>query len=330
MTEYPRPPSFDFGAATLQGFNLPGGRRYLIRVALWTSLIMTLVYAIFGTPIVKAYIQFFQDVVVLEQSSGGSDPDPEAVFAMMLPMFRAASMILVLSLAQMFVFAAAETAIYRNLLHGEDKGLFPLRFGMDEWRVLGTRFVVGIILGGLYFALYIVALIIGLIFFGIAGAFESGILAVLGGLVTFALIIAAVVALIWVAIRLAPSSAYSVRDGVFNPVASWKSMQGRIWPALGSYLILYIIGYIAISIVLGIIFMTLLFSSGIMGILIQMDETTSEMPDFGPVWEHVTSAGFLIPLLLAIFVSFFLSIVWYGLVWAMWGYFAKTDQSVEA
>jgi len=44
MTEYSRPSSFDFGAATLQGFNLPGGRGYLIRVAAWTAVLLTILY----------------------------------------------------------------------------------------------------------------------------------------------------------------------------------------------------------------------------------------------------------------------------------------------
>ena len=50
------------------------------------------------------------------------------------------------------------------------------------------------------------------------------------------------------------------------------------------------------------------------------------MPDFSPLVDQVSSAGFIVPLLIAIFVSLFLSLIWYAMIWSMWGYMAKDKQ----
>ena len=327
MTDYSQSPSFDFGKAILQGFNLPGGNSYLFRVAVWSTLLLTIIYVALGAPIVRAYVEVFQNVIAMEHNLDGSEPDPEVMLAMMAPMFRAMGIFTLIYLFQITIFASAETAIYRNLIHKEDRGIFPLTFGMDELRVLGTRIVVGLILFGLYLGVYIVATIIGAIFFGIAGAADSGALAAIGGILMFLLILAAIAVFVWGAVRLAPSSAFSVKNRAFNPMASWKPMKGLVWPAVGSYLILYLLGYFILGFISFFVFMALFFSSGIMGVLVQLDGSSSQIPDFAPVWDHVTSAGFIIPLVIAMFITMFLLMIWYGSIWSLWGYFAKTEWS---
>ena len=327
MTDYSRPPSFDFEKAIFQGFNLPGGKGYFFRVAGWGALLITIIYVSLGGPVVSAYIDVFKNAIEMEFNLDGPDPDPNVWFATMAPMFRAVGMIFLISIFQIVVFASAETAIYRNLLHEEDRGIFPLTFGMDELRVLGTRIVVGLILYGVILGIYIVTLIIAAVLFGLAGAADSGGLAAIGGILIFLLILAAIAAFIWIAVRLAPASAFSVKNRAFNPVASWGHMKGLVWPAIGSFLILYLLGYFILGFLVWFIFMGLFFSSGIIGVFMELDDSTSEFPDFSPVVEHFTSAGFIIPLVIAIFISMFLSMIWYGSIWSLWGYFAKTEWS---
>jgi len=325
MSEYSRPPSFDFGAATLQGFNLPGGKRYLFRVALWTAALLTLAYVILGTPIVKAYVDVFKNAIEMEHSLDGTT-DPDAFLAVMAPMFRAMGMVMLIGLLQVAIFAAAETAIYRNILHGEDRGVFPLTFGTDEFRVLGTRLVVGLMLGCAYVGAYLIAFIIGAILVGLAGATGSSVLAAISGILIFGLIIVAIAAFVWVAIRLAPSAAFSVKYRAFNPFASWAPMKGLVWPAIGSFLILYLVGYFILNFVITIIFIVLFFASGIMGVIMEIDASANELPDMSPLWEHLSSPGFMIPLILGVFVSIFLWMIWYGTLWSLWGYLAKQEQ----
>lgn len=325
MTDSSRPSSFDFGAATLQGLNLPGGKSYIFRVAAWTAIVLTCLYVALGTPIVRAFVEVVQNAIEMELPIDDAEPDPEVVFAMMAPMFRAVGLIFLISLLQMFVFAAAETAIYRNLFHGEDRGVFPLTFGIDELRVLGSRIVVGFIVGGVYMGLYLVGVIAGLIIFGIAGATGSGGITALGGILVFFLFLGAVGVIIWVAVRLAPTSAYSVKLRAFNPVASWAPMQGKVWPAIGSFLILYFVGYFIISFAIGIVFLFMFLASGILKPLMELDTTSTEIPDFSGVWAQVSSAGFIIPMVIGVFLAIFLSLLWWGMIWSMWGYFAKSD-----
>jgi len=223
MSEYSRPPSFDFGAATLQGFNLPGGKRYLFRVALWTAALLTLAYVILGTPIVKAYVDVFKNAIEMEHSLDGTT-DPDAFLAVMAPMFRA----------------------------------------------MGIA--------------YLIAFIIGAILVGLAGATGSSVLAAISGILIFGLIIVAIAAFVWVAIRLAPSAAFSVKYRAFNPFASWAPMKGLVWPAIGSFLILYLVGYFILNFVITIIFIVLFFASGIMGVIMEIDASAPVTQVEGEIW----------------------------------------------
>lgn len=329
MSEYNMAPSFDFGAATLQGFNLPGGRSYLVRVAVWAALLMTIIYVALGGSIVRAYIDVFQNMITTEFDVSGNGQDPKVLMAMMAPMIRATGVMMLIGLLQVIVFTSAETAIYRNLFHQEDRGVFPLTFGMDELRVLGTRFVVGLILGGIYIGVYLGVFLIGAMFAGAAGALESGFLGAIGGILILLMFIAAIAVFAWVAVRLAPASAYSVKDRVFSPLASWTPMKGRVWPAIGSFLIVYFVGYFVLGFVLSIVFVVLFLSSGIIGVMMDLDVTSDATPDFSAIGEHISSAGFIIPLIIAIFISMFLAMIWYGSIWSMWGYFAKDAKDPE-
>lgn len=322
MTEYTSPQSFDFGAAIGQGFNLPGGKSYLIRVAAWSALVLTIVYAALGTPIVKAFVDMMANAIEMEVSLDGAGPNPEDFMAVMAPMFRAMGLMMLIGLLQMAVFAAAEAAIYRNLFHKEDRGVFPLMFGMDELRVFGTRLVIGFILGAIYMGLYVAVILIGTI----AAAINSGIFAALAGLLIFALVVAAIAGFVWATVKLAPASAYAVKLRAFNPFASWEPMKGLVWSAIGSYLVLYLIGYFILSFVLLIVFVIFFLSSGIIGALMKLETSEDVIPDLSALGEQLTSAGFIIPLLITIFISLFASLIWYGAIWSMWGYFAKDKQ----
>jgi len=102
-------------------------------------------------------------------------------------------------------------------------------------------------------------------------------------------------------------------------------MKGLVWPAVGSYLILYVVGYFILNFIVFIVFTVLFLSSGIAGVLTQLGPAATEVPDFLPVMEYLTSARFLIPLALAGTITMFLTMFWYVTIWSMWGYFAKTE-----
>jgi len=324
-----RPPSFDFGAATLQGFNLPGGKSYFFRVAIWAALLITIVYVVLGAPVVRAFVDLGQNAIEADYNLDGSVAEQQDVISMMVPMFRAMGILVLIGFFQVAIFAVAETAIYRNLFHGEDRGVFPLTFGIDELRVFGTRIVVGFILSGIYMAAYVLPFLLGGVLVGIGDASGLDFLAGIGAVSIFLLIIAGFTTFVWVAVRLAPTAAYSVKMRTFSPLASWAPMKGFVWPAIGGYLLLYLVGYTILSFVLAIVFLLLFMASGIFGVLMEIDTASNTVPDVSPVWEHMSSAGFIIPLVIAIFTSVLLMMIWYGMTWSLWGYFAKDEEAAE-
>lgn len=106
-------------------------------------------------------------------------------------------------------------------------------------------------------------------------------------------------------------------------MGSWKIMKSYVWPTLGSVLIVGIIGYIALSIFWMLASIILFMSSGIIGVLTEMDFESNEMPDFSPLLEQMSSAGFIVPAVIILFLAMFVSFLFIGAIWSIWGYIAK-------
>jgi len=320
-------PRFDFGAAITQIFDLPSGRGYLCRVLGFATLLLTLAFILLGFPIVKAYVSFFQEIASLDVATEMTESEEiAAVYRSMAPIFAAMGWASMLYIVQIGIYISVETALYRNILRGEDKGFFPLRFGMDEFKVLVTRIVVAIILYGVFFIAYFVLAIIGLVVFGIASSGDSTAAMGIVGIFAFLVILALIGGLIYAAIRLAPSAAFSVRDEDYTPVGSWSTVKTYFWPTFGAVLVVGMVGYIGLSILSLIAFGILFYASGIFPLLMSLENT--DTPDFTPVVDALTSAGFIIPALTITMMFVFLSLLYTGAIWSIWGYVAKlTDKT---
>ena len=321
-----RAPKFVVGDAVKQVFNLPGGMGYLFRVLGFGSLLFTVLFILLGVPIIRAYVEMFSNLMALENLD--SEPDPEEMLEIMGPIFAAMGYIFLLYIGQYFVFVSVETALYKNIIRGEDKGFFPLRFGYDEWRVFGLRLVVGLMLYIAYMVAYFVAIIVFMMFFGLAlagtGGGEPSVgLGIVGGLLFILFIFGFIVAYLYALIRLAPTAAISVRTRDFNPVGSWKIMKSYVWPTLGAVLIIGIIGYIALSIFWLIAVSILIVVSGLPGVLSRMDFESNDAPDFSPLIEQISTAGFIIPSVIILFLMMVVSFLFIGAIWSIWGYIAK-------
>ena len=319
-----RAPRFDFGAAVTQVFNLPSGNGYLFRVLGFGTLILSLSFVLLGYPIVKAYISMFQGMAAMDTTSGLSEAEEiQMALETMQPIFAAMGWFSLLYLVQIGVYVSVETALYRNIIRGEDKGLFPLRFGGDEFKVLITRIVVAVILYAVLVACYFVIIILGAMAFGLGSS--TGSTAALGiiGVLAFVLFLGLVGVMIYASIRLAPSAAFAVRDIDYTPVGSWGTMKTYFWPTFGAVLVVGIIGYIVISIFSFLALGTLLFASGIFSKLIVLDETSSDTPDFTPLLDTLASPGFIIPAAIVTLMTIFLGLLYTGAIWSIWGYVAK-------
>ncbi|MEP4051847.1 MAG: hypothetical protein ABJN22_06365 [Litorimonas sp.] len=321
-----RAPKFDFGAAITQIFNLPGGKGYLFRVVGFATLLLTVAFVLFGIPIVKSYVAMFQSIATMEATTGMSEAEElAAVMATMQPMFASMGWFSLLYIAQIGLYISVETALYRNIILGEDKGFFPLRFGGDEFRVLVTRIVVAFILYAAFFVLYFGLIILGAMVFGLGSAAESTAVYGIVALFAFLSFVAFIGGMVYVAIRLAPSAAFAVRDEDFTPVGSWGTMKTYFWPTFGAVLVVGLIGYIGLVVLSLLAFGLLFVSSGIFPLLMELD--VDETPDFTPLLDLLSSAGFIIPAILITLVFTFLGLLYYGAIWSIWGYIAKlTDR----
>lgn len=309
--------SFDVGAAITQPFKLPGGRNFLIRLVLWSTALLLLVYFIFGRQFIGAYIEMFQNMAALE---GTNSEDPAAVMEAMGPMMSIMGTAFLLWIFSWALMISTETAMHKNIFRGTDHGVFPLRFGRDELRVLLAQFVVGLISYGVMMVGYFVFAILAVL--AAAGAQGGG--AAVGGiaaLFAFFAFIAMMGGALLAVIKLGPAAALSVRDGDIRTIEGWKATYKRFWPMLGSYLIVGVAGYIAM-IILMTLMMFLIFAgiSDVSGL-----QDLSDDQALAAFLEAMKKPGVIIPLVIGLMLYVAFTILWYLCFWGIPNYAAQLD-----
>jgi len=318
-TPAPHRVKFDVGVAISQPFRLPGGRNFLIRLILWTTALLLLVYFFFGRALIAGYFEAIQNFVAL-----GDTEDPEAVIAAMAPLMKASGSVFLLMICSWVVMAMSETAFHKHIFRGTDFGVFPLRFGSDEARVMLAQFVVWIILYGVFMVSYLVIILLGAVMAAMSGAgggggAAAGLFGLLVLLGFFLMIAMCVIAFI----RLAPAAALSVRDGAVRTVEGWKITRGRVGPLFGSYLIVGVVGYFAIFIV-SMVGAILTFSN-ISGL--------DALPDDDPaaaleaLAQAIDTPQIMIPLVLSVMAYVAVVTLWQVSFWGIANYAAQLDSA---
>ena len=178
---------------------------------------------------------------ILQLSKGGQITDPMAVMglfsALILPYFLLLIVLLV-------AYSVVACAVYRVVL-GEPKTSFAyLKLGEQEWRNIGVNFL---------FALIFMAIYLGVL---VAGSLAGGLIAVLLSLINkdlaplgvFVGIAVALVAMVWILIRLSLFSVQTYADKKLNLFGSWKLTKGHVWTLLGGYIITWIVAMVVESI----------------------------------------------------------------------------------
>lgn len=227
--------SFEIGKALSVPFRLPGGRDFLIRLILWAAAALMLVYAFFGAGLFSS----LAEVMAITSSAEIVDPlnDPALVSAAV----SFYGSLAVVGFFAWLVMACVETAVHKNIFHGTDGGLLPIRLGVAEFHVIVTQFVVFLCVMAAYFI----------------GSIVTGILMAIGGM--SALFLSMIVLLFImgsVGIRFAPSAAIAVREGTLHIGSGLRASQPYFWKMLLCYLIVGMVGFIAtyITLVIGISF----------------------------------------------------------------------------
>ena len=235
--------AFSASDAAFEGFRL--ARRAPMAVGLWA-----LAYIVFtALCFVAAGGSFIAIMNAANEMQGVTEPTPD----MMAPLFSAYLGILWILPFGLAFSAVLYAAVNRAVLFPAEKRLGYLRLGMDEVRV----FVVTLVLT-------ILAMIAGVVVFGLAGVivgFASAAAGDAAGLIGVVVFIAALLAFIWLAMRFSLAVPITLADKKIAIFDSWGVTKGRALGLFGMTVIV-IVMMIVVSILASIIILPLMFFAG--------------------------------------------------------------------
>ena len=233
-----RPFSFDNAAFHFARTDGPPGflPKYLTAYAIGVIL-LAVVSFIALRPLFAAYAQMF---AMLAQ--GASETQINRVFeeAIVSDLGRLGLGYLLMMLIYAGFWSMMESAVLRRYVREEG---FSIGWGSDEWRMLGVG-----LLWMLAFIVAYIALILATVVLVIPlGAVSDGG----GALVAIWMVIVITgLLLVWLylAVRLSPAGAMTIRDQKVVFFGAWGASKGRFWPTFGAFVVLGLILYVGVFI----------------------------------------------------------------------------------
>ncbi|KCZ88155.1 hypothetical protein [Hyphomonas jannaschiana] len=287
---------FTFDGALMFGFRAAHAKSFPWKFALAFAVVSTVLTALFAWLTKDAIFGFMDTVEQLD--SVGAD-DPAQVFSVFFSLFGGLLPWIVLgSLASLVVWAMFMAATQRRYIRDE---AFSIRFGPDELRIMavGVVWYLGVSL------MYLLPGLVMLPMFGIVSDFANGDISE-NEMVAFMLGRMSIVALMFLvmfpvyvffATRFSPVFAMTVKERRIAFGDAWIVSRGRFWPILGAFLILAIVGGMAVGFAGSIAQM--LVTPAFMGSVSRVEDSSELRSLFTP--------ALTIALLLYAFIRYFLS-----------------------
>lgn len=287
---------FTFDGALMFGFRAAHAKSFPWKFALAFAVVSTVLTALFAWLTKDAIFGFMDTVEQLD--SVGAD-DPAQVFSLFFSLFGGLLPWIVLgSLASLVVWAMFMAATQRRYIRDE---AFSIRFGPDELRIMavGVVWYLGVSL------MYLLPGLVMLPMFGIVSDFANGDISE-NEMVAFMLGRMSIVALMFLvmfpvyvffATRFSPVFAMTVKERRIAFGDAWIVSRGRFWPILGAFLILAIVGGMAVGFAGSIAQM--LVTPAFMGSVSRVEDSSELRSLFTPT--------LTIALLLYAFIRYFLS-----------------------
>jgi len=294
--------SFSIGEALGSGFGII--KRHPLAVLAWgivyfiiSMMPLLLMWSLVGGD--------FMDAV----RSGGS-ADPSADIATMTAFSTKMQMIQPLSiLASLLAAGVLNAAIFRAVLTPQDKGFLYMKLGKAEfWQAL-ISLCVGILLFIAFLAVAMVGGILGAIVWFVGEAAGG---AVVQGVGITLVVLAAIAAMIWIALRFALAAPATFATGQFQLFESWTLTKGHTGRLFGLALVLLAVIIVMYVIVIAIVAVL----AGIMGLGIGLNEDAfRSFFERGPETVMMTILPFILIMSL---VSALIAGAYYAILLAPW------------
>ncbi len=287
---------FTFDGALMFAFRAAHARSFIWKYAVAFAGVSTVLSAL-GVWLMKdTLIRFIE---AIEQLDASGIDDPGVVFGTIFNVMSGLIPLAILSgIVGMIVWVMFMTATQRRYIRDQD---FSLRFGGDEIRMIGAG-LVWFLVPSIIFLLPMLVMIpaFGQITdfyrgniteeqFAISMLSRAGIVSVFF-LLTFPFYV-------FFATRFAPVFAMTLKEGKIAFGEAWVASRGRFWPILGAYLILAIVGGMAVG------FASTLLEMLVMPIFVGTMVDVDDLSDLETLFSPALIAG----LLVYTFIRYFLS-----------------------
>lgn len=296
----PKPSTFDFTRAISQLFTQAGGLNFTIRLVLWSSVFFAVLLGIFANTL----MDFFSTMIQVSWDAKHGVQGVSDVVAVYKNMLQYVPAFLLFYLGLWAVYASAETALHKRIFKNVDHGFIPLRFGRDEMRVMYIQFMVMLMMFGVMVSGFIIFFLMLSIAMSLSGAL-SAILMVIG----FVAYIGGFVYSVYFAIRMAPGAALSIYSGQTRITGGWAITRKRTLSLFGTYVFIYILGYVVVSIVQAILF-SMVFAENYMLVIMGLSETSPEV-FLATASEALKQPGTMVGLILGGVLYIIVSMTWW-------------------
>ena len=275
-----RPFSFDNAAFHFARTDGPPGFLPKYMAAFAVGVIVIAVVSFFALqPLFAAYAEMF---AMMAQGASERQIENALSDALIINFGRISLGYLLMMLVYAGFWSMMESAVLRRYVREEG---FSIRWGADEWRMLA----IGLIWMVTFIAAYI-ALVLGvLILVAPLGGFVSDSGGALIGMWLFIVTVSLLFVWIYIAVKLSPAGAMTIRDEKVTFFGAWGASKGRFWPMFGAFVVLGLILYI------GIIVLYMLGAFAVFGTLINGIDVNDGQADPEQVMALFTSPGVFIP-----------------------------------
>jgi hypothetical protein len=261
--------SIDIGRTAFRGFKLIGEKPWVLLA--WGGLYLLAMAVLFA---VGGGLMFaLGGSLTAARDANGMPAEPAAVFAI-VPFVLAAA----LAITSVFL-----CGVYRMVLKPSDKGLAYLKFGGEEFRMMGLLLLAAVIWIGVYIGVVILNVVMAAVTLGI------GLLLTLPlGVAVFA----------FMSVKMSLAGVINFAEDRLGISESWALTRNNFWNLFVVYLILFVIWFVVAMVLFGIQ-SALQASAGMPTIF-----TALQNPGQAPTMPHYDTG-----MLIATLVSFVISMI---------------------